>query len=45
MLSPPDPLEACLIGVCCNRVDPYSNEEIGIYVKIFNLAKPYLPKH
>jgi len=44
--SPPtDPLEACLIGICGNGVYPYSDEEIEIYAKVFNLAQPYLLRH
>jgi len=45
-LNPPlDALEACLISVCGNGVDPYLDDEIGIYAEVFNLAQPYLPRH
>ena len=40
MPSPPVPLEACLIGVYGNGVDPYPDKEIEIYAKVFNLAPP-----
>ena len=31
-----DPLQACLIGIVGNCVDPYPDEEKGLYAKILH---------
>ena len=35
----------CLIDICGNGANPYTDEEIEIYAKVFNLAPPYFPRH